>query len=133
MTDEFHVHADTCKDCKFFPLSMACYIGAKLLNPNLPDTCEQDYLCRMQEGIKIVSGVMADSHDPSWPQWVRSRLKAVQKRKGCGSTHMACRCFIEKIINLEAEVAKLRELRRAQHPKDQCVKSDCSECREMYD
>lgn len=49
-----------------------------------------------------------DHHDPKLPQWVRSRLRAVSRRPGCGSTHSACRCFIEKIIRLEAELAELR-------------------------
>ena len=46
------------------------------------------------------------------PQWVKSRLKAVAKKKDCGGTHGLCRCFLEKLIHLEAEVSKLREENR---------------------
>ena len=46
---------------------------------------------------------------PEIPQWVKSRLESLQTKKTCGGTHGACRCFIEKIINLEAEISELRK------------------------
>ena len=50
-----------------------------------------------------------DNQDPRLPQWVRSRLKFTLKKPACGPTHGACRCFIERIIHLEAEVSELRQ------------------------
>ena len=47
------------------------------------------------------------------PQWVKSRLKAVSKLKDCGSTHGACKCFVKRVVDLEAELASLREQLRA--------------------
>ena len=52
---------------------------------------------------------MADNQDPKLPQWMRSRLAAVAKKPKCGPTHGACRCFLEKIINTEGELSKLRK------------------------
>lgn len=46
--------------------------------------------------------------DPSTPQWMRSRLEAVEKRPACGGTHGICRCYMERIISLEAEISELR-------------------------
>ena len=43
------------------------------------------------------------------PQWVKSRLDSLQEKPNCGGTHGGCRCFIEKIIKLEEELARLRE------------------------
>jgi hypothetical protein len=38
----FGKHRDECRQCEFFPLSPACYEGAKILNPSL-DKTEQEY------------------------------------------------------------------------------------------
>ena len=48
----------------------------------------------------------ADNQDPQLPQWARSRLQAVAKKPACGPTHGACRCFLERIIRLEAEASQ---------------------------
>lgn len=42
---------------------------------------------------------------------MKSRIKQWRSKPKCGSTHGACRCFIEKIIDLELEVAEAREMR----------------------
>lgn len=42
------------------------------------------------------------------PQWVKSRLNSLQDKKDCGFTHGACKCFLKRIIDTEAELAKLR-------------------------
>ena len=60
--------------------------------------------------------------DSRLPQWVRSRLKAVSKKKDCGVTHGICKCFLEKLIALEAEVSALREALRETAKK--CPDSD---------
>jgi hypothetical protein len=47
----FRDHSEVCKKgCRFFPISMACYEGAKMMNPDLPDANEEEYLHRMQKG-----------------------------------------------------------------------------------
>jgi hypothetical protein len=49
----FRDHQDKCeKGCRFFPISMACYEGAKLMNPALPDSSEIAYLHRTGETHK---------------------------------------------------------------------------------
>ncbi len=53
-------------------------------------------------------------HPDEQPQWVKSRLKAVSRLKDCGSTHGACKCFLKRVVDLEAELASLREQLRAQ-------------------
>lgn len=44
----------------------------------------------------------------NWPQWVRSRMNSIRALPECKVTHFACRCFIERIAKLEAELAELR-------------------------
>lgn len=42
---EFVKHTQSCSDCRFFPISAACYTGAILLDPGLSKTTtESEYL-----------------------------------------------------------------------------------------
>tara|TARA_B100000614_G_scaffold193117_1_gene174313 strand:+ start:219 stop:422 length:204 start_codon:yes stop_codon:yes gene_type:complete len=40
--DAFNLHQEECEDCRFFPLRAACYVGAKLLNPDLEKTFTEE-------------------------------------------------------------------------------------------
>jgi hypothetical protein len=44
-----------------------------------------------------------------YPQWMKSRLNSLKDLPECKTTHYACRCFIKKIIELEAELVCLRK------------------------
>lgn len=45
----FYKHQEICEQCRFFPISPACYKGAKIANPRL-DVTEDEYWTRIKEG-----------------------------------------------------------------------------------
>lgn len=51
--EPFREHQEICeKGCQFFPITMACYEGAKLMNPNLSDASEKEYIERIKRTHK---------------------------------------------------------------------------------
>jgi hypothetical protein len=67
------------------------------------------------------------------PQWVESRIKSLKKKPDCGGTHSACKCFIEKIMRLEAELVSLKHVyAHCAHDYETlrrpCTKSPCQFC-----
>jgi hypothetical protein len=50
----FREHQEICDQCRFFPISPACYQGAKIANPKLALT-KEEYLARIEDLSKGMS------------------------------------------------------------------------------